>query len=482
MIKLDGRCRMGMRGKWWRPLTGAALLFSVIGTAVPTEAGTRQIVLIEVEGEAAAKLFLLRDHRNQPEIHLPDLPPQDRNALQILLAPERTLTEDRTRRIQIPGYIDVPHRICQWATETETRALRKAISRSGFAEDFQIRAFPDTLAGGAGLAVYAAAPPAGMSPRQPSGRGQRVSGGTDAPVVAVLDTGVANHAWFTDLSEGRCFSSSLPKLGATELCSAYPNAQACETAVPWCAHGTHTAGGVVQGVPGLAILPIQVNSKFENPGVCNDPGPCVRSFESDRIRALEWVYLHGSATNDRGPIRVAYLGQSAGAYESAGACEVAHECMKIAIDNLWRKGIAVVVPVGNDHRRDALGAPSCLGTAISVGATDDDGDFAPFTNAAASPWLDVVAPGSEVETAKPCSANDCTVEISGTSMAAARVAAVWARLRDECPTDADVEKISAALRAGARTATDDRNGGVAEDIPWVERRFDWDDALEVCAQ
>lgn len=303
--------------------------------------------------------------------------------------------------------------------------------------------------------------------------------------VAVLDSGVEyEHDFFgqndpmkTNIVAGGCYSTTLGGYGATSLCPpsppcASPTDRACGincTGIAWCEHGTHLAG-IVAGNDssrkphGVAkdgsLISIQVFSKVTNPGFCQDPAPCLLSFEYDRMLALQQVVGLRSTYN----IAAVVMAQSSGAYRSSAECELAYPGLKAMIDTVTSYGIPVVVPTGNDTLRDALGAPSCISRAISVGATNDDDDVAGFSNIAEASFLDLLAPGVEIEA--PVLRN-LTSPRRGTSMAAAHVAGAWALLRGACSM-ATLGHILQALQATGKKIDDERAGGVAENLPRID--------------
>jgi subtilisin family serine protease len=131
--------------------------------------------------------------------------------------------------------------------------------------------------------------------------------------IAILDTGVdSGHPFLKDkvIAEA-CFSSSYPTVPLLPVVSSLcPNGQIKETGIgsgaacllPGCDHGTHVAGiaaGRGQSFSGVApdatIISIQVFSSMTDSAAikpCADKGissPCILSFDSDQIRALEHV-------------------------------------------------------------------------------------------------------------------------------------------------------------------------------------------------
>lgn len=284
-------------------------------------------------------------------------------------------------------------------------------------------------------------------------------------VVAVLDTGIATHHPFLKdrvISEA-CFSTTDPDLGATSLCpdgtdhqegtgSADSGTGPCAT-ITECDHGTHVAGVIAgngegitgapkRGVaPGANIVALQVFSKFDSEDYCG-PGaaPCVGSFTSSQLAALEKVLqLRQSGT----PVVAANLSLGAGRY--ASACE--NDARKAAIDSLLAAGVATVVAAGNSGYTDAVSAPGCVPSAITVGATTDDDQLSAFTNR--GPLLDLLAPGTSIVSSVP---GDGYASKSGTSMAAPHVAGALAILRQAFPNDS-VANLESRLEGSGKTVS-----------------------------
>jgi subtilisin family serine protease len=284
-------------------------------------------------------------------------------------------------------------------------------------------------------------------------------------VVAVLDTGVATrHPFLKDrvISEA-CFSTSDPDLGATSLCpdgtdhqegagTADSGTGPCAT-IAECAHGTHVAGiiaGNGEGItgapkrgvaPGANIIALQVFSKFDSEDYCG-PGaaPCVGSFTSAQLSALEKVLqLRQSGT----PVVAANLSLGAGRY--ATACD--NDARKPAIDKLLAAGVATVAAAGNNGYGDAVSAPGCVSSAITVGATSDDDQLSTFTNR--GPLLDLLAPGTGIISSVP---GDGYASKNGTSMAAPHVAGALAVLRQAFPNDSVANSESRLETSGQTVA------------------------------
>ncbi len=228
-----------------------------------------------------------------------------------------------------------------------------------------------------------------------------------------------------------------------------------------CFHGTHVAataagrplglssGRTVSGVARSAnIVAVNVFSRVEPEGCVEEDetpdGPCVRSYRSDQIAALDWLYLN------RDTLDLAAVNMSLG-----GSTEYSSPCTSSAYDRamgaLNDAGVAVVVAAGNDGFANGLSSPACIRSAISVGAVDDGDNVPTFSNDA--DYLDLLAPGVEIYAAfgseKPpagqnCAINDATPNSqgfchwfsssNGTSMATPHVAGAIALLRDAFPS------------------------------------------------
>lgn len=285
--------------------------------------------------------------------------------------------------------------------------------------------------------------------------------------VAILDSGVEyEHPFFSPerFGPGLCFSSTCPATGSTSLCpsgNVEPDGGhsnwACRKVPTTCWHGTHAAsivagvddtGGELTGIaPEAKLVSIQVYSKVKNIGYCGSTEPCLRSFKSDRLRALKYAYENPSKFD------VVYMGQSHGAYEDQDECKRKNPCLEAAIEKLSNLGIPVIVPAGNGSRRDALGAPACLPGAIGVGATTEHDYVAGFSNVAS--FLDLMAPGVGIDAAVT---GNMTSARQGTSAAAAHVAGAWAVLKQAAAEDTALEDILSALATTGEEVNGSPNG------------------------
>lgn len=282
-----------------------------------------------------------------------------------------------------------------------------------------------------------------------SGKGQ---------VIVVADTGVDQFHPFLvgKVIHEVCFSTG----GATSqtLC---PNGSQTQEGFgsampplgnsPGYYHGTHVAGiaaGKGVNFSGVAkdaqIIAIQIFHRELDPVKCKGPAhtPCLKANNSDIQAAALWV-----ASNTGGvagyPIAAMNLSVGGGSYTSN--CDDPNNTLgllslSIQLSSLKSQGVAVVAASGNDKYTNALAAPACFSSVISVGATTKNDAVANFSNS--SFFLDLLAPGVSITSSVPF-AQYATLD--GTSMAAPHVSGAIAVMKSKAPK-ADVDSMLSLLK------------------------------------
>ena len=273
--------------------------------------------------------------------------------------------------------------------------------------------------------------------------------------VAILDTGVDKaHSFLSGkvVSEA-CYSTNDPFYTSSSVCpggvsssTATDSGLPCDASINGCNHGTHV-GGIAAGdgtsFDGVArdagLIAIQVFSRF-SAAYCGSPTPCVMSWRSDQISALNRVYALRSTYN------ISSINMSLGGGYYTSACDT--DPRKSIIDTLKSAGIATVIASGNDGYLNGVGAPGCISTAVTIGATNDTVDQrAGFSNS--GPQLDLYAPGVNINSSVP---GGGYASWNGTSMATPHVAGAWAVLKQRFPAYT-VDQIENAFDGSGVTVT-----------------------------
>jgi subtilisin family serine protease len=222
-----------------------------------------------------------------------------------------------------------------------------------------------------------------------------------------------------------------------------------------CDHGTHVASIAVgnssdlKGVArGAELISAKVFSRFDSPDFCGSgPAPCILSYTSDQIRALERVY----ALRTRFKIASANLSLGGGQFSSD--CDSSLPAYKAIIDNLRADGIATAIASGNNGFNGSVSSPACISTAVTVGSTTKADEVSSFSNHAS--LVELMAPGGNILAAVP--GGDLEIK-SGTSMATPHVAGAWAILKQGKPT----ATVSEALEALACTGQPVDRAGITK--------------------
>ena len=291
----------------------------------------------------------------------------------------------------------------------------------------------------------------------------RLGGRGQGQIVAVIDSGVdARHPYLHPrVVAEACFTSRFKAARGVRFRPTCPggrteargpgSARPCKS--PQCAHGTHVAGIAAgsnpdKGEPRSGVAP---EAEIIAVNVFSQWGLQIGAAESDILSALEWVYAHRKDFPGRA---IAAVNMSLGGYPySAERCD--GDLAAPIIARLRKAGIATVIASGNDGLRYEVSAPSCISDAVTVGATNDRGRIAKFSNMSA--YVDLMAPGVGVLSSVPGG----WASFSGTSMAAPHVAGALAALRSLDPK-AGLKALTDRLRKEGTGVPDLRKGGYYE--------------------
>ncbi|TQN65322.1 Cuticle-degrading protease [Colletotrichum shisoi] len=171
-------------------------------------------------------------------------------------------------------------------------------------------------------------------------------------------------------------------------------------------HGTHVAGTV-----GSATYGVAKKTKLFAVKVLDDNG---EGTNSGVIAGMDFVVSDVRGGRE-GCSRGVVVNMSLGGPTSAAVNEAAAAIVQA--------GHFLAVAAGNEAADASTSSPASEASACTVGATDEDDSLAEYSNFGAV--VDILAPGSEIESTWPGGSTDT---ISGTSMASPHVAGLAAYL------------------------------------------------------
>jgi serine protease len=223
-------------------------------------------------------------------------------------------------------------------------------------------------------------------------------------------------------------------------------------------HGTHVAGTIAattgngKGIAGIAynatIQPVRVL------GWCG-------GTDADIIDAITWA-SGGSVQgvpNNPNPADVINMSLGGG-----GACDAGTQS---AINGAVSRGTTVVVAAGNNNKNAAGFSPASCNNAISVAASDREGNRTYYSNYGTV--IDVTAPGGEtavqangiwstLNTGTRSVGSETYTAYQGTSMAAPHIAGLAALMNQASPSMTPAQ-IESAIKTNARTLPGTCSGG-----------------------
>ncbi len=244
----------------------------------------------------------------------------------------------------------------------------------------------------------------------------QMNGTGTGQVVAVIDSGVdASHPM---LRNRVVFEACVILLGCRngKSIDIGPNASLTKTN-----HGTHVAGIIAGNGNGIyGVAPEAFVASFK---VLDENGS---GRALDVLVALDMIYQ----LKTQKQLNINVVNMSLGGGYFPDPCD--EHPFEAAAAMLQQEGVSIVAASGNEGYADALGAPACATSIISVGAVDKTWNIAEFSNA--SEHLNLLAPGVGIKSSSVSNDGQHVLEkLDGTSMATPHVAGAMAVMHQMFP-------------------------------------------------
>ncbi len=240
----------------------------------------------------------------------------------------------------------------------------------------------------------------------------------DGVTVAIVDTGLD----YTHPDFGACESAGAPGCSVVLVRDFATSDGQLDDGNR---HGTNVSAIVHAVAPSARLIGLDVFA-----------GPTASSLTI--ISAIDWLIANRAAYN----IVTANFSLGYGGFMAP--CPA--DALAVAMQRLRDAGVLPVVASGNSGYANAISSPACAPAAVSVGAVDNSGSVASFSNSAS--FLSVLAPGVGIAGGG--------VVMSGTSQATPHVAGSLAALRGLYASETPTETVRRMSVTGVAT-TDARN-------------------------
>src|SRR5262249_9539928 len=137
-------------------------------------------------------------------------------------------------------------------------------------------------------------------------------------------------------------------------------------------------GEPINGIARSAVIwAIQAFTRFNSAVDCSPAAaPCILSFTSDQIRALDHVFANMNSLPNG--VKLASVNMSLGGGFFSSNCD--SDARKPAIDNLRNAGVLTAIASGDNSSTTGVAAPGCISTAITVGSTTKNDVISAFSN------------------------------------------------------------------------------------------------------